>query len=93
MLCGSSFGLLTRRHRLFETSFMALSPGCAHDPNVFYHGIYGDHPQKWVKPGYLRCGSLVEARVAMGIDWMDWNELTQAVPPVYSRYLAQFVPL
>lgn len=30
MLCGSSFGLNVRRHRLFETSFSVMSMPCAH---------------------------------------------------------------
>ena len=30
-LCGSSFGLNVRRHRLFETSFPLLVPTCNHD--------------------------------------------------------------
>lgn len=30
MLCGSSFGLDVRRHRLFECSFPMLAPPCAH---------------------------------------------------------------
>lgn len=32
------------------------------------------------------------AAEAMEIDWMDGNGLTQAIPPAYSRYLAQFIP-
>jgi DNA (cytosine-5)-methyltransferase 1 len=30
MLCGSSMGLRVRRHRLFETNFPVMVPGCAH---------------------------------------------------------------
>jgi DNA (cytosine-5)-methyltransferase 1 len=30
MLCGSSFGLDVRRHRLFETNFSLMAPPCAH---------------------------------------------------------------
>jgi hypothetical protein len=30
MLCGSSFGLNVRRHRLFECSFPVMAPSCAH---------------------------------------------------------------
>lgn len=29
----------------------------------------------------------------MEIDWMTGDELSQAIPPVYSRYLAQFIPV
>lgn len=92
-LCGTAFGLTTRRHRHFECSFLAFATPCRHIRSQQYHGVYGDHPQKWVKPGQLRCPSLEDARRAMGIDWMDWHELTQAIPPAYSRYLAQFIPI
>lgn len=89
-LCGSSFGLDVRRHRLFETSTWILCPPCNH---------------AWQKPRFppatnrtnLRCTVEVGAwRIplevqckAMGIDWMTREELSQAVPPAYSRFLAQ----
>jgi len=28
---------------------------------------------------------------AMGIDWMNKEELSQAVPPVYSEYIGRFL--
>ena len=28
-----------------------------------------------------------EARMAMGIDWMLWGDLVEAIPPAYSKYL------
>ena len=38
-------------------------------------------------------GQAQATRDAMGIHWMREREISQAVPPVYSRYLAQFIPL
>jgi len=33
--------------------------------------------------------SIEEARAAMGIDWMDWSEIKEAIPPAYSEYLGR----
>lgn len=53
--------------------------------------VYGDHPQT---PGHKtarvnRAKTLKEGQEAMGIDWMDWKTLTQAIPPAYSEFLAR----
>ena len=31
--------------------------------------------------------TLEEAQEAMGIDWLQWRDLTQAVPPKYTEFL------
>lgn len=33
--------------------------------------------------------SLDEAREAMGIDWMIWGELVEAIPPIYTEHLGK----
>ena len=33
--------------------------------------------------------SLEEARQAIGIDWMDWDELREAIPPAYTEWIGQ----
>jgi hypothetical protein len=37
--------------------------------------------------------SIEQAREAMGIDWMIWGELVEAIPPVYTEYLGRQVQL
>lgn len=37
-------------------------------------------------------GSTTDMAKAMGIDWMTGSELRQAIPPAYSRYVAQWIP-
>lgn len=89
-LCGSMFGLDVRRHRLFETSFPVLALSCRHDLQS------GDYPQatnranrrKTVEIGVWRIPLDVQRR-AMGIDWMTREELSQAIPPAYSEFLAR----
>ena len=90
ILCGSMFGLKVRRHRLFECNFPMLAPKCAH-PKESPIAVYGDHPQT---PGdkamrVNRARTLAEGREAMGIDWMDWKHLTQAIPPAYSEFIGR----
>lgn len=90
MLCGSAFGLDVRRHRWFETSFPVLSPGCAHgrqEPR-FPGATNRKNKRRTVEVGVWRIPLEVQ-RAAMGIDWMTREDLSQAIPPAYSRYLAR----
>ena len=27
----------------------------------------------------------------MGIDWMEWRELTQAIPPAYTEHIGEYL--
>ena len=33
--------------------------------------------------------TLEQAQEAMGIDWMNWRELTQAIPPAYTEFIGR----
>jgi DNA (cytosine-5)-methyltransferase 1 len=94
-LCGSSFGLKVRRHRIFESSFLVLAPHCRHHEQDNPIAVYGDHPQQPGDKTYRvnRARTLSEGQEAMGIDWMPWRELTQAIPPAYSEFIARAFPL
>lgn len=96
-LCGSSFGLDLRRHRLFECSFPALVPPCAHgwqtprfrslDARLHARGklasVVGVH-------GHLNYAGERELRErAMGIDWMAPDELAESIPPAYTECLGE----
>ena len=94
-LCGSWFGLRLHRHRLFETNFGVLGTPCSH------------HWQKpFFKTCDKRCSTLATcvpvyghnyynefevAQKEMGIDWMDTEELNEAIPPAYSEYLGKYL--
>lgn len=88
-LSGEMFGLRVRRKRLFECSLWMLSP--LHKNQKCPIAVYGDHPQD---PGdktmrVNRARTLRQGQEAMGIDWMEWRELTQAIPPAYSQFIGR----
>jgi DNA (cytosine-5)-methyltransferase 1 len=59
--------------------------------------VYGDHPEDSAihraannYPGLTRRAATLEVgRRAMDIDWMDWNELTESIPPAYSEFIGK----
>lgn len=93
-LCGSSFGLGVRRHRLFETNFPVMSVPCAHWDQPEPIDVTGGGPSK--KPRTDGAGgrsrkprNLAQAREAMGIDWMSRSELNEAIPPTFTEYVGR----
>jgi DNA (cytosine-5)-methyltransferase 1 len=89
VLCGSTFGLGVRRHRLFESNVVLLGAGpCRHNeqgrPVGIYYSIGDEIPQ-----GGKTAASLEEGQAAMGIDWMTWNELKEAIPPAYTEWIGR----
>lgn len=84
-LCGTMFGLELYRHRTFKTNFPVAQP-----PHKF-HVHSAVHSDQW-KPGLImnvfgNCAPIEHARDIMGINWMLRDELTQATPPAYARYV------
>jgi DNA (cytosine-5)-methyltransferase 1 len=92
VLCGSIFGLSVVRHRIFEANFhLGLVPPCQHGPETIT--VCGHGTPKWVADGRRKRGlignpTIADKRKAMGIDWTNRGELSQAVPPAYSRWIA-----
>lgn len=74
LLCGSHFGLMVRRHRIFETDpcLFALTPPCRHSGLLpFMHKqerAYAD---------------------ALGCSWMSSREARQAIPPAYTQHIGE----
>jgi DNA (cytosine-5)-methyltransferase 1 len=89
VLNGGMFGLRVDRPRLFETNWPLLVPERVQVADPI--GVYGKAPDGRRlfdrKDGSIQraAASLDEARAAMGIDWMEWRELTQAIPPAYTE--------
>lgn len=85
-LNGSSFGIRVHRPRYFETSFPLAQPEVP--------------PMKPVKMGRpIKEGDIVQpvghfsgvryAAREMGCEWMGQGELAQAIPPAYTRWIAE----
>lgn len=93
-ICGASLGLGVGRHRLFECSFPTMSLECACDGSQL--PVYGklDGRRLWtrVDGSELRSArTLAQAQQAMGIEWMEWAELTQAIPPTYCERIGHYL--
>ena len=93
-LCGSSFGLDVRRHRLFETNWPLMVPPCNHAaqrPGRF-PGATNRAPMSraTVEVGVWRIPLDVQQR-AMGVDWMTLPELSEAIPPAFTEYIGRFL--
>lgn len=89
-LCGSSFGLDIRRHRIFESNFWIQPVRCRHgwQKPRFPCATNRNYLRKTVEIGVWRI-PLETQRKAMGMDWMNRLELSQAVPPAYSKYIGE----
>lgn len=100
MLCGSAFGLRShgcelRRHRLFESNVRLTTPGCQHGtlPVV---GVYGGHARirsarhggRTTRDAWPN-GHKPVAAEAMGMDWATLAEMSEAIPPAYTRHIGQ----
>lgn len=101
LLCGTMFGLGVGdaelwRHRKFETSWqppLFSTPACRHRTKPRVIGVYGGHGRDRRRGQWLRRDvqdfSVAERRLAMGIDWMDTDALSQAIPPAYAEFIGR----
>lgn len=87
-LCGSSFGLKVRRHRLFESNMDLVGSKCDHKLQGRPIGVYGSLNDQ-IPNGGKTATTIDEGRDAMGISWALWGELVEAIPPAYTQYLGK----
>jgi DNA (cytosine-5)-methyltransferase 1 len=95
-LCGSSFGLAVRRHRLFESNVPLMAMPCAH-----HLQSEAKYPTNWRPGGERRLATAVQVYgnaagthlwpEAMGIDWMTTEELAEAIPPAYTEHIGGYL--
>ena len=94
LLCGSSFGLRVRRHRLFESNVWLASLPCNHAGQGRPVGVYGSHGEpngEVARPTGGKRGrkaaDVNEARAVMGMPWASWHGTAQAIPPAYTEFI------
>lgn len=98
-LCGSMFGLGVRRHRMFASNHLLMVPTCG-SHSRWYASVFGGRciGRQRVTGADSGAGSrtqtwdrfddeLATGREAMGIGWMDLNELSEAIPPAYTEFI------
>ncbi len=96
MLCGTMFkGLRVLRHRLFEANFLIIPPKHGKHPKVHtfdkrksHYGKTNDMRDFVQVTGGGNC-TVAAARDAMKIDWMTKNEMNEAIPPAYTRFIGR----
>lgn len=98
MLCGTMFGKKLFRHRYFEigrSGHKINIPILEHVSHV-KQGLKApktsrapDYSKGEVHSVYGHFSGVEAAREEMGIDWMNRDEMAQAIPPYYTRYIAE----
>jgi DNA (cytosine-5)-methyltransferase 1 len=89
LLCGCMFDLPgLRRERWFETSWRGFSMNLAHDHREPVITVAGHGPPSWVR-SEARPVTVADWHKAMDIDWMNRDELAQAIPPAYTEHIGR----
>jgi DNA (cytosine-5)-methyltransferase 1 len=91
-MCGSYFGLKVRRHRRFESNLPLVGSPCKHKEQGKPVGVYGSMRDE-IPGGGHTAKTIEQAREAMGIDWMIWGELVEAIPPIYTQEIGKQILL
>ena len=92
-LCGSSFGLNVRRHRLFEAGngLTLTAPPCDHGWQTprFPPATNRKNRRSTVEVGVWRIPLAVQHEAMGGCEWMTLRELSKAIPPAYAHHLGE----
>jgi DNA (cytosine-5)-methyltransferase 1 len=96
-ICGLSLGLNVKRHRLFESNMPLMVPPCHSNHAgdwllVFGHTVLerGKEIGRTAKNGPIirrRHVGTDRGREAMGIDWMNRDELSESIHPAYTELI------
>ena len=103
-LCGLAFGLPFYRHRLFYTNWFWLAPGHPkHSKPLRKGNQFGANSGRLrdvldlnqqigcMTLQHAPKSRIEKAKLAMGIDWMTGDELSQAIPPAYTEYIGKYL--
>jgi hypothetical protein len=61
---------------------------CSHKKGLTI-GVYGNGTNSWHRTKHGRNFTIAEMREAMQINWMTRDELTQAIPPAYTKWIGE----
>ena len=93
-LCGCLFdlslpGMQLVRRRWFETSWRAfeMRPPCHHTGPAI--SVTGHGTTSYARDKLGRNPTIAEYRALMAIDWMNRDELSQAIPPPYTEHVGR----
>lgn len=90
LLCGCMFGLPNlRRERWFETRWNGFEMNMGHDHSAPAISVVGHGTPTWVRQKLGYNPTIAQYRAAMGIDWMNRDELSQAIPPAYTELVGR----
>ena len=88
-ICGCQVGLQLRRVRLFEANWPIANDLPDHHHTGPVVSVTGHGTPSWVRQQLGYNPTIVQYREAMDIDWMNRNELSQAIPPPYTEYIGK----
>ena len=93
LICGGSLQCSTgtmqlHRHRLFESNAALFGMPCSQQKSQTIT-VVGHGTPSWSAAALGRNPTISEKREAMGIDWMNRGELSQAIPPAYTKFIGE----
>jgi len=97
MVCGGALGCVSgdlqlHRHRMFEANFPLTGTDCVTiRPNTV--SVVGHGSPSGNRGTLGRNPRIAEKREAMGIDWTNRDELSEAIPPAYSSFIWAQAPV
>jgi DNA (cytosine-5)-methyltransferase 1 len=104
MLCGWMFGYETYRHRCFEAGggfTLARPPALPEETPGQRMACGWPHPVPAARAGHREPGKFVSAaghervgltRKVLAIDWTNREELAEAIPPYFTRWIGEQLP-
>lgn len=91
LLCGTMFGLSTRRHRVFETSFgLSFAPFTCQCQNQTINGNLLNYHNTRDRNFFLSKQSdngATAFKKSLGVEWMTFDGSQEAIPPAYTQFI------
>jgi DNA (cytosine-5)-methyltransferase 1 len=88
-ICGCMVGLDLRRVRWFETSWQGFAMSPPHNHPYPVPSVVGHGTPAWMRATLGYNPTITDYRASMGIDWMNRDELSQAIPPAYTQLIGE----